>query len=54
MEGQGLASHKDQLEQLVQFCLDEARQLGAESAETSINIEHGLSVTARLGEVETL
>ena len=54
MEGQGLATRKDQLEQLVQFCLDEARQLGAESAEASIDIEHGLSVTARLGEVETL
>ncbi|MCY3804209.1 MAG: metalloprotease PmbA [Gammaproteobacteria bacterium] len=54
MEGQGLAPRKDRLEQLVQFCLDEARQLGAESAEASIDIEHGLSVTARLGEVETL
>ena len=54
MEGQGLASHEDRLEQLVRFCLDEARQLGAASAEASIEVEHGLSVTARLGEVETL
>lgn len=54
MEGQGLARHEDRLEQLVQFCLDEARQLGAASAEASIDVEHGLSVTARLGEVETL
>ncbi len=45
---------KEKLEELVQSCLVEAKQQGASSAEASINIEHGLSVTARLGEVETL
>ena len=54
MEAQDLSRQKDQLEQLVQFCLDEAKQQGASSAEASIDIEHGLTVTARLGEVETL
>ena len=45
---------KDKLEDLVQACLHEAKQQGASSAEVSINVEHGLSVTARLGEAETL
>lgn len=54
MEAPSLSSHEDRLQQLVQFCLDEARRLGAEGAEASIGIEHGLSVNARLGEVETL
>ena len=45
---------KDQLEELVQSCLTEAKQQGASSAEASISIDHGLSVTARLGEAETL
>lgn len=54
MEAQHLSSLEDRLQQLVQFCLDEAGRLGAEGAEASIGIEHGLSVNARLGEVETL
>ncbi len=45
---------KDKLEDLVQSCLAEAKQQGATSAEANINVEHGLSVTARLGEAETL
>ncbi len=45
---------KEKLENLVQLCLSEAKQLGASSAEASINVEHGLSVTARMGEAETL
>ena len=44
----------DKLQTLVQFSLEEATRQGATSAEASINIENGLSVTARLGEVETL
>jgi PmbA protein len=44
----------DKLKDLVQSCLVEAKQQGATSAEASINVEHGLSVTARLGEAETL
>ena len=45
---------KDKLENLVQSCLAEAKLQGATSAEASVNVEHGLSVTARLGEAETL
>jgi PmbA protein len=45
---------QDKLDDLVQYCLTEAKQQGASSAEASVNIEHGLSVTARLGEAETL
>ena len=45
---------QDKLENLVQQCLTEAKQQGSTSAEASINIENGLSVTARLGEAETL
>jgi len=44
----------ENLETLVQSCLSEAKQQGASSAEASVNIESGLSVTARLGEAETL
>ena len=45
---------QENLHTLVQSCLSEAKQQGASSAEASINIESGLSVTARLGEAETL
>ena len=54
MEGQHLSRHENGLENLVQFCLDEAKRQGATSAEVAIDIEHGLSVTARLGDVEIL
>jgi PmbA protein len=43
-----------QLQTLVQECLDEASRQGATGAEAGISIESGLSVTARLGEVETV
>src|SRR5262245_8958057 len=46
-------SQKD-LESLVTIALDEARQLGATEAEAAMSVDTGLSVTARLGEVETL
>ncbi len=42
------------LEDFVQLCLDEAKHQGATSAEASVHVDHGLSVTARLGDVETL
>ncbi len=42
------------LDALVSFALDETRRLGATAAEVGISIDTGLSVTARLGEVETL
>ncbi len=54
MEIQTSPYSKDKLEELVQNCLTEAKQQGASSAEASISIDHGLSVTARLGEAETL
>ena len=43
-----------QLEGLVEQILAEAKQLGATSAEAAVSIESGLSVTARMGEVETI
>ncbi|MGZ8245892.1 metalloprotease PmbA [Methylomagnum sp.] len=43
-----------QLESLVAECLDEAKRQGATGAEAGVSIESGLSVTARLGEVETV
>ena len=42
------------LENIVQELLDEATRLGATGAEAGLNIESGLSVTGRLGEVETI
>jgi PmbA protein len=42
------------LEALVAMALDEARKLGASDAEVGVSVDTGLSVTARLGEVETL
>ncbi len=42
------------LEALVAMALDEAKQRGASDAEVGISVDTGLSVTARLGEVETL
>ena len=44
----------DKLRGLIQFCLDEAKKQGSTGVEASIDVEHGLSVTARLGDVETL
>jgi len=43
-----------ELESLVALALDEARRLGATEAEAAVSVDTGLSVTARLGEVETL
>jgi PmbA protein len=42
------------LESLVTMAIAEARQLGATESEVAISVDTGLSVTARLGEVETL
>lgn len=44
----------DELKASVQRVLDEAKQQGATSAEAGITLDIGLSVTVRLGEVETL
>ena len=43
-----------ELESLVALALDEAKRLGATEAEAAVSVDTGLSVTARLGEVETL
>lgn len=44
----------EHLKSIVQTLLDEAKQQGATAAEAGISQESGLSVTARLGEVETI
>jgi len=43
-----------ELESLVQQVLDEAKRLGASASGAGVSLEAGLSVTVRLGEVETL
>src|SRR3954462_3422830 len=42
------------LQGLVELALEEAKKLGATEAEAAVSVDTGLSVTARLGEVETL
>ena len=44
----------EQLKALVSDVLAEAKRQGASSAEASVSINHGLSATVRLGEVETV
>ena len=44
----------ERLKQVVQIILDEAKQQGASAAEAACSIDNGLSVSARLGEVETI
>jgi PmbA protein len=48
------ALNREDLDSLVRFALDETKRLGASEAEVGISIDTGLSVTARLGDVETL
>lgn len=48
-------SHSQQdLQDLVALAIEAARDLGATESEVGISVDTGLSVTARLGEVETL
>lgn len=42
------------LQALVELAITEARKLGASESEAAVSVDTGLSVTARLGEVETL
>lgn len=42
------------LENLVSLAIEAARKLGATESEAAVSVDTGLSVTARLGEVETL
>ncbi len=44
----------DRLKTIVQSLLEEARHQGASAAEAGLSQENGLSVTARMGEVETI
>jgi len=44
----------DQLHDLARHALDHASRLGASAAEVDVGLGHGLDVTVRLGEVETL
>lgn len=44
----------DHLQSLVSDCLKETARQGATGAEVGVSLESGLSVTARLGEVETV
>ncbi len=43
-----------QLEKLVRLALDESKTAGATQAEASANLSQGISLTVRLGEVETV
>lgn len=45
---------QSRLEEMVQDIIGRAHQLGADSVEAGVSIDAGLSVTVRLGEVETL
>jgi PmbA protein len=47
-------TQRSDLEALVTLALAHARECGASGAEVGVSIDTGLSVTARLGEVETL
>lgn len=49
-----LSHSQSDLEKLVAFVIDEAKRLGATDVEVGVSVDTGLSVTARLGEVETL
>ena len=44
----------NRLKNIVQDLLDEAKKQGASAAEAGLNQENGLSVSARLGDVETI
>jgi PmbA protein len=49
-----LSHSQADLQNVVTLALEEAKQLGATEAEAAVSVDTGLSVTARLGEVETL
>ncbi len=53
-ERQAATQRSDDLEGVVALILDEAKRQGASAAEAGVNAENGLSVTVRLGEVETV
>jgi PmbA protein len=49
-----LSHSQADLQALVSLAIDEAKQLGATECEVGVSVDTGISVTARLGEVETL
>ena len=49
-----ILDERPRLESLVQQILDEARQQGASATEVGVSAERGLSLTVRMGEVETV
>ncbi len=49
-----LRQRQEQLTNLVAELLDEARRQGASAAEAGVSLDAGLTVTVRMGEVETL
>ena len=49
-----LSHSQRDLEKLVTYVIEEAKRLGATDVEAGVSVDTGLSVTARLGEVETL
>ena len=51
---QGATRNEGDLAAVVTLILDEAKRQGASAAEAGVNAESGLSVTVRLGEVETV
>jgi len=53
-ESRQILQDKESLEGIVQQLLDEAVQQGADQAEAAANHDIGISVTARLGDVENL
>lgn len=53
-QGHNVLPNTEQLKELVSLALREAKIQGASAAEASVSIESGLSVTVRLGEVETI
>jgi PmbA protein len=54
VQGKRVALEGSELERIVRFVLDEAVRIGADQAEATASHDVGLSVTARLGDVENL
>lgn len=53
-ENTSIVAERPRLEALVQHILDEARRQGASAAEVGVSAERGLSLSVRMGEVETV
>jgi PmbA protein len=48
------ADNEKRLREVVELALQESKRLGASQCEAAVNVSQGLSVTVRLGEVETI